>query len=175
MSRSPLPEHWHRLVDEWCRAWSVPGLAPELDIRLSSRLRVSLGRCTPQRRSIRLAEFLLEAPEPLVREVLCHETAHVAVVALHGRRVRPHGQEWRALMTQAGFAPRARLPGAELARLPASAQRARTLWEHRCPVCQSRWMAGRPVRRWRCRACREAGLEGALLIRRASGQEASHP
>ena len=44
------------------------------------------------------------------------------------------------------------------------AVRPRMLYQHRCPVCSASRVARRPVRRWRCRACRESGLEGALEI-----------
>ena len=37
-----------------------------------------------------------------------HEAAHYAVDRVHGRRVRPHGAEWRALMIALGVAPEVR-------------------------------------------------------------------
>jgi predicted SprT family Zn-dependent metalloprotease len=108
-----------------------------------------------------------------VLEVLCHEAAHAAVVALHGRRVRPHGAEWRDLMLFAGFRPRVRLPSEDLVGLPRFAQRARVLWEHRCPVCQAHRFAGRPVRQWRCATCWAEGLPGQLRITRVSAASGS--
>jgi hypothetical protein len=58
------------------------------------------------------------APDGLLQEVLCHEMAHLATRELHGRNVRPHGPEWKALMTSAGFEPRTRLPSPNGAPLP---------------------------------------------------------
>jgi len=79
-------------------------------------------------------------------------------------RLRPHGREWKSLMSEAGFEPRARIPEAEL---PAAA-RARTAagsrWEHACPACDLRHIARRHMPRWRCRACREAGRTGELVV-----------
>ncbi|WP_019589100.1 MULTISPECIES: SprT-like domain-containing protein [unclassified Thioalkalivibrio] len=55
-------------------------------------------------------------PEAFVRdwnthfpETIAHEVAHAAVHVLYrGRRVRPHGAEWQAIMHHLGVAPRVR-------------------------------------------------------------------
>jgi predicted SprT family Zn-dependent metalloprotease len=152
-----------RRIGAWARIWETPGLERRLAIEFSERMRVSLGRCCPDG-TLRLAAWLRTAPGPLLEEVLCHEAAHAAVSVLHGRRRRPHGAEWRALMSAAGFAPRVQLP---LAHLPI-AQRARLrrapVYEHHCPVCQSFRIARRAMPRWRCRACVDAGRSGKLVI-----------
>jgi ribosomal protein L37AE/L43A len=107
-----------------------------------------------------------------------HEAAHAAAVRLHGRGIRPHGAEWRALVSQS--AARSRRPGRmalrgteQLARAAAPRRKAGTghlRYEHWCPVCQfSRW-ARRPVAAWRCAACVSAGLEGRLRIRGTTSQ-----
>ncbi len=157
---------WRDILAPWCRRWGVPGLERRLKITVSRRLRMSLGRCSPIRGEIRIASFLLDAPASLVHEVLCHEAAHVAVAELHGRSVRPHGREWRALMWAAGFEPRVRLKVEGLDRLPGRVRQARAMWEHHCPVCQLGKLARRPVPQWRCADCREAGLKGELVITR---------
>lgn len=164
---------WYASVGGWLRLWGVSELERDLQIRVSTRLRTSVARCLLARPEIRLASFLVDAPQDLVLEVLCHEAAHAAVVALHGRRVRPHGAEWRGLMHSAGFRPRVRLPSDELAGLPRITRRARVLWEHRCPVCQAHRFAGRPVRQWCCAACRAEGLRGRLHITRVSAAPGS--
>jgi ribosomal protein L37AE/L43A len=44
------------------------------------------------------------------------------------------------------------------------------LYEHRCPVCQTSRSARRPVGRWRCAACAEAGLDGRMVIIKRKGR-----
>jgi len=163
---------WNELLEHtrtWCALWCVPHLADRLEIRVSSRFRTSLARCRPARREIRIARFVVDGPAELLREVLCHEVAHAAAAELHGLRVRPHGREWKTLMRQAGFEPRVRIARTELDALPVPAQRSRVVWLHRCPVCHAERRAGRPVRAWRCAACRAAGLGGRLEISRCEG------
>lgn len=153
-----------RLLAQWAASWDLAGLEQTLEITFSQRFRTSVGRCVPEARRIRLAAFLVTGPPAVLREALCHEAAHAAVYELHGRGSKPHGTEWRELMRAAGFVPRARLPGNSLPNLvPARGQPAR-LWQHRCPVCHASRLARRRVRRWRCAACRAAGLEGELVI-----------
>lgn len=165
-----LALEWREILAPWCRLWQVPGLKDQLQLSVSARLRTSLARCMPARRQIRIASFLLDASPALMREVLCHEAAHAAVAELHPDYTRPHGAEWRSLMRTAGFEPRTRVP-ASAARPPGERHlEMRPRWEHRCPVCQARRLAGRPVPQWRCRACVEAGLDGALLITRLRRQ-----
>ena len=106
------------------------------------------------------------APDGLLQEVLCHEMAHLAARELHGRNVRPHGPEWKALMTSAGFEPRTRLPSPNGAPRPGRRRRAPYVYVHRCPVCQLLRPARRLMSRWRCAACVASGLEGRLTITR---------
>ena len=105
----------------------------------------------------------IEVPRFAV-EVLCHELAHVAAYELHGRRHRPHGPEWAALMQAAGFEPRARARLTHDVSALLVAPRRGSQYEHRCPVCRAVRFARRPVRQWRCVACITAGLDGHLLI-----------
>jgi SprT protein len=128
-------------------------------------MRTSLGLCAPKRRELRIARFVVDGPRDLLLEVLCHEAAHAAVYEIHGRRVRPHGREWRGLMKAAGYEPRARLPAGALDGRFGSVV-SRVVWEHRCNVCQAQRQAGRPVREWRCVRCRASGREGSLTITR---------
>jgi predicted SprT family Zn-dependent metalloprotease len=172
--RAPFDRfEWLPHLQRWTALWGCPELAGELRVAVTSRMRVSLGRCYAARREIRLASFLLEAPRGLLEEVLCHEVAHAAVFALHGPAPRPHGPEWKALMRAAGFAPRVRFAAEDMARLPAAARRARVVWDHRCPHGHARRLAGRPERRWRCAACRRAGLAGVLVIERTTAEAAA--
>jgi len=156
-------------LKKWSQTWSVPDLGTRCAVRFDRRLRRSLGRCRPERLELKLAHWLTTAPEELLREVLCHEAAHVAVHLLHGAGARPHGREWRDLMRAAGFEPRARMP---LESLPAGLRaqtEASMPWQHRCPVCQATRHTRRPMPHWRCRACLAAGRDGRLEIGRRPG------
>jgi predicted SprT family Zn-dependent metalloprotease len=97
-------------VHRWLHVWNIPELAAQATIEWSPRLTRSLGRCYPERRLIRLAAAMNDAPRPLLEELLCRELAHLAAREVHGRRLRPHGPELEALMHQAGFEKKPKLP-----------------------------------------------------------------
>jgi len=157
------------MIDEWSQLWGVPRLRKGAVIRSSSRFRTSLGSYHAARGEITLAAWLFEGPQELLREVLCHETAHAAVHFVHGNNVRPHGREWRDLMDQAHVPARVRIPAADLPESRRAAITSPPKWEHRCPVCQATRLAGKRVTRWRCRQCRDQGRSGELLIERVPG------
>ncbi|MSR28593.1 MAG: hypothetical protein EXS03_03330 [Phycisphaerales bacterium] len=93
---------------EWCDGWNTPGLSGRVTITLSSRMRTCLGRAIYSRSVVRLNRALIHPDaHDLLREVLCHELAHLAAVSLHGARIRPHGREWRSLVECAGYVPAA--------------------------------------------------------------------
>jgi len=159
-------EPWPSWVEELGERWGLPRLRSEVSITVSTRMRVSLGRCAPRAGTIRIASFLLDGPPALLEEVVAHELAHVAVARLHGPRCRPHGTEWRSLMRDAGHDPRATIPHAEFERLIPLDRGSRVSWEHRCPRCDARRLAGRPVKQWRCSRCQVAGFGGRLIVDR---------
>jgi predicted SprT family Zn-dependent metalloprotease len=103
-----------------------------------------------------------------LREVLCHELAHLAVYRLHGGSARPHGPEWRQLMAAVGVASLATARTCAVVRptKPNARKDYRSRFEHRCPVCQMVRFARRPVRSWRCAGCVAAGLPGLLTVTR---------
>ena len=124
-----------------CTSWRQPGalevLLSDVKIRTSSRFRASLGRFRARDAEIAIADWLLDCPDTLVREVLCHEAAHAAVHLKHGHQMRPHGKEWSSLMGSAGFPARVRIPSSELPAAHQMRARHASEWEHRCPVCQA--------------------------------------
>lgn len=186
MSSRPLPPSLptaaRAAMARWARAWGLPDLAERVTFEWSTRLRRSAGRSLPERGVVRLADWLDRAgraSQRVLLKVLCHELAHIAVYERHGRRVRPHGAEWAALVRAAGFAPTVRLAECHIQSiaLPTTAPRSpasRATYRHYCPICQMERRARRPVPRWRCRACSEAGLDGRLTIERA-GVPVSRP
>jgi predicted SprT family Zn-dependent metalloprotease len=59
----------------------------------------------------------------LLVEAVCHGLAHDAAYRLHGPFARPHGPEWKRLVTRAGFSSRTRAITGEAARRRKSASR----------------------------------------------------
>jgi predicted SprT family Zn-dependent metalloprotease len=124
------------------------------------RLRTTLARYRP---ASALIEIAPAARHRDLQRVLVHELAHAAAVELHGRRVRPHGKEWRALVEAAertGLVPKARRAGTG----PRPGKPSTARYAHSCPVCHFSRIAKRKVTAWRCPDCRAAGLPGELAI-----------
>ena len=145
---------------EYFLLWGVTGLKNNIDFQFSNRLRRALGLTRVDTRRVRLNPVLINTNNKLLDEVLCHELAHIVVYARFGKKAKPHGPEWAALMRQAGYRPRIRINiGDE--KLPRSIKK----YEHLCPVCQLIRYARRPMSRWRCVRCIDAGLDGRLHIR----------
>jgi len=159
------------LIDGWGERWGLPGLAARVTVETSPRMRRMLGSCDPARGRVKLNLLLFhEDNRDLLLETLCHEVAHAAAYRIHGRRVRPHGREWRALLTAAGFPPRARIPVAEIGGALPPRRRAPYLYRHVCRDCARVFTARRTDRRWRCRPCSEAGRSGLFtVLRRRAG------
>lgn len=172
-SAVPLENPYRDWLTAWASLWSVPELPENVRIVFSQRLTSALGRCTPRSGSIRLNPGLLDAPPESLREVVCHEAAHVAAWLVHGRCTRPHGREWRNLMRLAGYEPRVRWAEGSVP-LAVRRRRPAVVYIHACPVCGANWAAKRRVSQWRCAACVDAGLDGRLVIasRRAARETA---
>lgn len=154
------------LIEGWGSAWGLPHLASEVHVSFTSRLTRSLGRCRPSTGRISLQTSLQQSKRSQLAEVLCHELAHIAVWQMFGSHAKPHGPEWQRLVSDAGYDSEVRarrFAPASSVTPPTSRSR---LYEHRCPVCQSVRFARRPVGRWRCAECVDAGLTGELVITR---------
>jgi len=161
-SGAPPIRQLAQMVRPWAMRWGISGLERQLSIRLSTRMTRSLGRCTPAKGSITLRSGLSRSRLP---GVLCHEAAHVAAFRLHGPSIRPHGAEWAALVSAAGFEPMVREFGSCIARSANKrAHSPRFRYAHTCTVCQSIRWAQRPMARWRCTECTESGLPGDMTI-----------
>jgi len=154
------------------KRWGIPDLAHLIQVRMSTRLRVALARARPALATVTLHPRLLDAPRPVLREVLCHEVAHVVAWQLAvsaGRRPpRAHGVEWQQLVRRAGFTPRATWSREEVGDLlEGSTVRKRSpkrAWRHSCPVCHFERRAAAKMTRWRCPNCLDFGLNGILTI-----------
>src|SRR5262245_18580038 len=140
-----------RVMHEACRAWFAAfGMSPlpsPPDVWVNPRLRRALGRCVLATGRIHVRPDVASDRLSRLREVLCHELAHLAVYRLHGDRARPHGPEWRRLMAAAGFSAVA-LARTCIVRRPMNTRthtNGHARFEHRCPVCQMVRLARRPV------------------------------
>ena len=152
-------------LEEWATLWRTADLAGRIQIEPGPRLRRSLGRCQPASGRVHIHTALFESENAeLFREVVCHEAAHVAVYLLHGRRVRPHGREWQQLVVAAGYPPTTRMDPRRLSGKLQKVLQPKVIYRHRCLACGATRMARRRVGSWRCRACRDAGLDGRLEI-----------
>jgi predicted SprT family Zn-dependent metalloprotease len=152
------------------RIWSVPELRTTVTVKLSRKLRTSLGRATPATGRVSIHPALRAAPAEVLREVLCHEIAHVVAYrrarAAGATRPRAHGVEWAAPVRAAGYEPLVRAPRAQIAQLlpPTSTKSRAGSVLHVCPVCQMRRVARRAVPAWRCSACVAIGLDGRMEV-----------
>lgn len=96
-----------------------------------------------------------QQPAVFLDEVVAHEVAHVVTQACYGR-VRPHGTEWRQVMTFFGFPEPQRCHRFDTSTV---AVRRQQRWRYRCgcrehaltTVRHRRLQAG--TQRYQCRAC----------------------
>ena len=174
MNAPGISKHFrHLLVNErrrCCTLWGCPGLYVE-SVSISSRLVVALGSCTPVNATIRFHKSLFGVNRPLLSEVFCHELAHIAAYAINGHSVNPHGQEWRDLVSIAGFSPRVQLTSNLHSADISKTRKSLIRYKHTCLVCHSSRYSPKPQLRWRCSTCVEDGLQGRLQIESYSIQE----
>lgn len=71
-------------------------------------------------------ELLRAAGAKVARHTLIHELCHLAIWSRHGRRARPHGPQWQALMRAMGEEPR------RCHDLPASPSRRQRRFRYAC-------------------------------------------
>jgi len=166
-------ETYEAWLAAWAVAWDLPELPWRVRIVFSQRLQSSLGRCSPRTGLIRLNPGLLDGPPAALREVVCHEVAHVATWVLHGRKAAAHGREWKELMQRAGYDPRVRWAEATVPEAVRERRRQAFVYVHSCPVCRAQWITRRTVTTWRCATCRKAGRDGRLTVsKREAGSNA---
>ena len=152
---------FRKLVRRWAKIWKTAALAEQTQIEWSSRLTRTLGRAYARQMLIRLNARLREPQyATILKEVLCHEAAHLAVHILYGRDAAMHGLEWKRLVELAGYTPRTGIHIPELVSRGTSPIR----YEHVCPTCDAKRFAKRRQSSWRCVACRRLGLDGKLII-----------
>ncbi|MES9902066.1 MAG: SprT-like domain-containing protein [Sedimenticola sp.] len=50
--------------------------------------------------------LLSENPEPFIQQTPPHEAAHLVARTIYGGKIKPHGEEWRSVMTLFGIDPK---------------------------------------------------------------------
>src|SRR5215211_3008052 len=79
-------------LDHLSQVWGAPEIRAIVTVRLSQQLRTSLGRANPVTGQVAIHPLLRFAPPEVLREVLCHEIAHVVAYrrarAITARRPR---------------------------------------------------------------------------------------
>ena len=162
----PKPPHvrlYTVAISRWARKWGVRNLVDFVTVTFSNRMRRSLGRARIRSGLITLNADLLVASRRRQLEVLCHEVAHIATFQLFGAGARPHGPEWRELLSAAGYKPSTRLAGIRFRHYPTKTARPIRLRFH-CPVCHSTYFASRTPSRLYCAECLHAGLTVKLSV-----------
>jgi ribosomal protein L37AE/L43A len=153
----------------WGHLWHAPALGSLVTVAPNFRLRTTFARYVVKARTIELGPGFFRLRRRRLA-VLCHEAAHAAVDLRFGQAEQPHGPNWASLVEAAGFTARStwavpRRRGTSKWSDIGNARK-RLMYEHRCPVCQFRRLAGRPVREWRCPECSAAELPGVLTVTR---------
>ena len=93
-------------VAQACARLGVPAFAGEVALAFNGRFTARMGDAHLDRRLIRLSAPLWpRADEAQRRATVLHELCHLVAHARHGRRIRPHGAEWCALMQALGVDP----------------------------------------------------------------------
>ena len=102
--------------------------APRVEIRFDLRGRAAGQASLPARGQPQIRynpQLLLENGEAFLQRTVPHESAHIIAFRLHGRRIRPHGAEWKAVMALFGADSRrchdydvSTVPGRRLTRHP---------------------------------------------------------
>ncbi|RMG26585.1 MAG: M48 family peptidase [Armatimonadetes bacterium] len=98
------PERQRVVEEAIAFAWEQFPLRRQPEIRWR-RYPVTAGKAILSDGVVCLSSLLLTTRERIWETVL-HEYAHLVVFERWGRRAKPHGNEWRAVMRQLGLEPR---------------------------------------------------------------------
>lgn len=86
----------HQLVRKASSHYDIPFPPPVI---LMDLLGSDAGQAFPDQNRLRFnLAFYRQDPVRFVRHTVAHEVAHLVAARVFGRRIRPHGQEWQAVM-----------------------------------------------------------------------------
>lgn len=130
----------------WCaeasKGLGLPELGRKVRVSWNGRMQTTAGRAWWPDRAIELNPKLKEcAPEELWR-TLKHELAHLVAYERCGRRIEPHGKEWKAACADLG------IPNEQpFHNLPFKRRRMKRNHSYICPNCFVMIHRVRPLRR----------------------------
>lgn len=76
---------------------------PDLEISVKvADMKRSAGRYNPSKKEIKLSKHLLENHSENVLRTVKHELGHAIADHRNERKVKPHGREWRKIMSELG-------------------------------------------------------------------------
>ena len=75
-------------------------LGIDIDIEIANRFKRKAGEYRHDERKIRISRHLLENHQEKVVETLKHEIGHAVVMQRYGKKVKPHGREWKSVMQE---------------------------------------------------------------------------
>ena len=134
---------------------AVPVPQVRLDLRGRSAGLTVYARRHRQRALIRFnASLCARYPAEMLNETVPHEVAHAVTAWRHGSRVKPHGPEWRAVMSCFGKAPTV------CHRMNAPASRVMRYFPYRCRCDEPRYLSTirhRRIARGAAYLCRRCG------------------
>lgn len=131
-----LTEYWIRRARELTgiSARRLPVPAVSFDLRGRAAGQAVFAR---RRRDTRIrinAALLASHPREMLEDTVPHEVAHVVIFRLYGRRAKPHGQEWKALMRAFGVDP------APCHSLPTEPARTLKRFRYECACDEPAWL-----------------------------------
>ncbi len=131
---------------DWCRKQladlSLRKLAKKVQVTWNSRMRSTAGRAFWPSGEIQLNPKLREISENEVDHTLRHELAHIIAYEIYGRKIKPHGPEWRATCHQL------EIPDASVTHnLPLKKRTLRKNFCYTCPSCGIGFQRVRKIKR----------------------------
>ena len=134
----------------------LKALAGRLRVGWNKRLRTSAGRGWPGEALIELNPRIIGFGLEQVHQTLWHELAHLVAYERHGRKIEPHGVEWRQACCDLG------IPNEDVRHdLPLPRRRQRRKYVYVCPKCFARYARVRRLdRESACLECCRAHAGG---------------
>ncbi len=153
--QAELQDAMDRVIKQHFRDVLAMPRSPYPRLELSNRMTSSAGRCYPDTGEIRIATlYHRDHGIDATLLVLKHELAHWAARWRYGRRIAPHGREFRAVAQE--LDPRITITCPPFAHKERAQRR---MWRMNCPNCRRTYQRRRRDK-VACRACCERYSRG---------------